>query len=115
MPSDETIAISRKAGNKEYIRVLGVQFENIAPPVDTDGNVIEDIVGYEILRGSREGNKSIVAKGLFNNMIDYEIPGIDSQRGLVQNYPYNDVRPDPFLVTNMTNMTNSNNKPQISN
>lgn len=108
MPSDETIAISGKDNDdEEYIIVLGVKFENIAPPVDTDENIIEDIVGYEILRGSREGNKSIVAKGLFNNMLEYNILGL-TQKGLVQNYPYNDVREDPFLAVNATNMTNSN-------
>jgi len=113
MPSDETIAISRKDNDdKEYIIVLGVKFENILPPVDTDGNIIKDIVGYEILRGSREGNKSIIAKGLFNNMLEYKIPDI-TQKGLVQNYPYNDVREDPFLAVDATNMTNSNRRPEL--
>lgn len=108
MPSDETIAISRKDNDgKEYIRVLGVKFGNIQPPVDIEDNIIEDIVGYEILRGSREGNKSIIAKGLFNNMLEYNILGL-TQKGLVQNYPYNDVREDPFLAINAANMTNSN-------
>ena len=50
------------------MRIVGVQFKNILRPVDNDGDVIPNIVGYEILRGSRENNKSILAKGIFRNM-----------------------------------------------
>lgn len=84
------------------IRVLGVRFENIKPPVDNDGNLIPGIVGYEILRGSREGNKSIVAKGILNNMGEYTIPGSDNKKALYPNYPYNDLRIDPFLSAEET-------------
>ena len=38
------------------IRVMGVRFSNIKRPLDNKGNEITNIVGYEILRGSREGN-----------------------------------------------------------
>jgi hypothetical protein len=72
------------------IRVMGVQFSNIKPPLDNDGNPIENIVGYEILRGTREGNKSITAKGIINNMRTYVISGgITPRFGLYPNYPYN--------------------------
>jgi hypothetical protein len=81
------------------IVLLGVQFENISHPLDQDGNPIDSIVGYEILRGSREGNKSILGKGLFNNMREYKIPGNDTVKGLYQNYPYNDLRPDSYLTS----------------
>lgn len=94
MPSNETIHIHNNAGDKIYI--LGVQFDNIKQPKDNKGNYITDIVGYEILRGSREGNRSIVAKGLFNNMVKYNIEGNPVKSGLFQNYPYNDLRSDPF-------------------
>lgn len=80
-----------------HIVVMGVAFEGITHPVDLEGNPIQNIVGYEILRGSREGNKSIIAKGIINNMREYTIPGT-SQKGLYQNYPYNDLRPDKFLT-----------------
>ena len=80
------------------IVLLGVQFDNISHPVDEDGNAIESIVGYEILRGSREGAKSIVGKGIFNNMREYTVPENDTITGLYQNYPYNDLRPDPYLT-----------------
>lgn len=94
MPSNETIHIHTTDGN--FINVLGVQFNNIKHPLDDNGNAIKEIVGYEILRGSREGNRSVIAKGLLNNMLSFPITG-SSRTGLMQNYPYNDLRPDPFL------------------
>ena len=94
MPSNETTHIHTDDGKS--IVILGVQFNNIKHPVDIDGNPIKSISGYEILRGSREGNRSIVAKGMFNNMIEFVAPGSTS-KGLMQNYPYNDLRPDPYL------------------
>lgn len=95
MPSNETTHIHNNDGDK--IHVLGVEFVNIQHPVDDAGNPIADIVGYEILRGSREGNRTIVAKGMFNNMWQYDIKGNSTKKGLYQNYPYNDLRPDKFL------------------
>jgi hypothetical protein len=81
------------------IRILGVAFDNIQPPIDNNGVPISNIVGYEILRGSRFGNKSVVYKGLINNMRKYKIPkdlNIGKQ-GLYPNYPFNDtVDPDAF-------------------
>ncbi len=53
------------------MRILGVEFENIKAPVDNDGNIIPGIVGYEILRSNRQGNRTIIAKGIINNMRSY--------------------------------------------
>lgn len=82
------------------IRLLGVQFDNIILPKDNDGNDVPGIVGYEILRGSRAGNKSIIAKGMLNNMRPYN--NIQSsntgviQKSLYPNYPFNTIIPkDP--------------------
>lgn len=98
MPSNETMHIHSQGGDK--IHVLGVEFANIAHPVDENGNPLVDVVGYEILRGTREGNRSIVAKGMFNNMWEYtpQSGSSSTRKGLYQNYPYNDLRPDPFLT-----------------
>ena len=82
----------------EYIRVLGVKFENIKVPVDNSGTPISSIIGYEILRGSREGNKSIIAKGMIKNMRSYNLPG--GGIGLYQNYPYNDLRVNRTTIHN---------------
>jgi hypothetical protein len=91
-----------KTGDK--IRVMGVRFENIKPPKDNKGKVIKNIVGYEILRGSRDGNRSVLYKGLINNMFEYDLPSkITSRKGLYANYPFNDLRPDPFISKKKTN------------
>ena len=83
--------------NGEYtIRLMGVQFNNIIYPKDNDGNDIPGIVGYEILRGSRHGNKTILAKGMINNFRDYNIQGSASNQnviGLYANYPFNCITP----------------------
>jgi hypothetical protein len=102
MPTEEiSSALEISSTDGTTIRVLGVEFENIAPPLDNDGNIITNIIGYEILRGSREGHKSILAKGIFRNMREYDIPAggqtLGNNKGLYPNYPYNDLRPDIYF------------------
>jgi hypothetical protein len=79
------------------IRILGVEFDNILPPLDNSGNVIPGIVGYEILRSSRQGNKTVIAKGIINNARCYVTK--DEEEVLYQNYPYNTLGADPSLST----------------
>ena len=86
----------------DLINLLGVEFTNIGRPKNNDGTYITNVVGYEILRGSRAGAKSILAKGLFRNMRKYTIPNAEnliggSVQGLYPNYPYNDLRPDVYF------------------
>ena len=123
---DETFAASgpggfldRSSNNGHSINVLGVKFENIvmprysesegqlcSPDIGTPtGPVIPGIVGYEILVGSREGNKSIIAKGISRNMRFYNIPanaqGVQDSTanvGLIPNYPFNSPNQDVFLT-----------------
>jgi hypothetical protein len=84
---------------KDKIRIMGVKFENIKYPLMNDGvTAIPGVVGYEILRGTRNGNKTILAKGLISNMRTYNIPN-SNIKGLYPNYPYNDLYDDPFLST----------------
>jgi hypothetical protein len=88
----------RTNGNTpKAIRVLGVAFDNIRPPVDNDGNLIPGIVGYEILRSSREGNKTVVAKGIINNMRQYRSAD-NTETIYYQNYPYNYLGKDSSLT-----------------
>jgi len=59
------------------------------------------ICGFELVRSTRFGNKSVIAKGLAYDMAKAEDR---SNPGLVRsyyyaNYPYNDLRPDYFLST----------------
>lgn len=81
------------------ILILGLKFENISYPLDENKKPVKGIVGYEILRGDKEGNKSIVAKGLIYNTGEYELPiSYNSKvKGLYPNYPFNDLRVDPYL------------------
>ena len=96
MPDDIIISNYNQATNS--IVLLGVEFSNIEFPKDLAGQPIRNIIGYEILRGTREGNRSIIAKGLINNMRFYDIPDdISSREGLYVNYPYNTLNEDPFL------------------
>ena len=102
--SDSPLHISTTGG--DLINILGVEFTNIGQPKNNDGTYITNVVGYEILRGSRGGAKSILAKGLFRNMRKYTVPNSenliggedeDAVQGLYPNYPYNDLRPDMYF------------------
>ncbi len=96
MPDNSTTHIYNL--ENDAIVLLGVKFEGITHPLDNDDNPISSIVGYEILRGSREGNKTVIAKGLLSNMAEYDIdPDVSSRKGLYANYPFNDLSADPFL------------------
>ena len=53
------------------------------------------IAGFKIIRGDRSTNKSIVAKGILRNVGKYEREGTEYY---FPNYPYNDLRQDPFLL-----------------
>ena len=92
------------------IRLLGVRFENIILPKDNDGIDIPGVVGFEILRGSREGNKSIIAKGMVNNLRTYVIKGTVARGriGLYPNYPFN------CIQSPMNNLNTSDNNYQFN-
>lgn len=75
------------------------------------------IVGYRIVRGNRFGNKSVIAKGLLYDVNQYQrvdttsgstMPVIDQQPVFFANYPYNDLRANPF-VTNDYKMYQTHN------
>ncbi len=103
MPTEETgpsVALSN-TGN-DLINLLGVQFNNIGRPKYNDGTYIPNVVGYELLKGSRLGAKSILGKGLFRNMRKYKVPNPEDLvgngvQGLYPNHPYNDLRPDVYF------------------
>ena len=110
MPSEQTggnqLHLSQDNGNT--INILGVEFSNIGRPLLNDGvTYIPNVVGYEILRGSRLGAKSILAKGMFKNMRKYDVPANDNLiggniQGLYANYPYNDLRDDVYFSQDKT-------------
>jgi len=55
----------------------------------------EAIAGFKIVRGDRGTNKSIVAKGILRNVGKYTR---EEEDFYYPNYPYNDLREDPFLT-----------------
>jgi parallel beta-helix repeat protein len=56
-----------------------------------------DIMAFKIVRGNRGTNKSIVAKGILRNVGKYKRQGTEYY---YPNYPYNDLKVDPFLLNN---------------
>lgn len=52
------------------------------------------IAAIKIVRGNRANSKSIIAKGLLYNVGTYTK---DNTNYYYPNYPYNDLRPDPFI------------------
>ena len=78
---------------------IGVKIDNeqIEALISTSNLTAEqkaDIVGYKIVRGDRGTNKSIIAKGILRNVGSYVR---ENQTYFYPNYPYNDLRSDPFL------------------
>ena len=60
------------------------------------------IRGYKIVRGNRVGNKSVIAKGQLYNTYQY---AERERQVLYSNYPFNDLRPDPFLSRDSLKMS----------
>ena len=111
---DNTVHHFRKdtTTNELFIRLLGVDFSNIIYPKDNNGIDIPNIVGYEILRGSREGNQSILAKGMINNMRPYNIKGVvgGTRKGLYPNHPFNTIKPINPADTDLNGQLNPGNQ-----
>ena len=70
--ANDAVAGTATGAGTTHIQIIGAQFSNIAAPKFNDGTVIPNIVGYEMLVGNRDGNKSIIAKGIIRNMMSYE-------------------------------------------
>ena len=90
---------------KATIYPIGVMLDpriiNIFLDVAVDNNLItpeqrKRITKYEIFRGDRALNKSIIAKGLLYDMYEYQEEGLGGEeyRVLYPNYPYNDLGED---------------------
>lgn len=100
--TDPNGTTQRNSNDGQSIYVLGVEFTNIFWPTDNQGQPIPNLVGYEILVGAREGNKSIIAKGLLRNMRQYVLDN-DNEGGtvgLIANFPFNDNGEDPYHTIN---------------
>jgi hypothetical protein len=86
----------------EILNSLINVFKIYNPKTKKKDLLLKDLIcGFELVRSSRVGNKSVIAKGLAYDMAKAEDR---SNSGLVRtyyyaNYPYNDLRPDYFLST----------------
>ena len=76
------------------IKIDNNQIEDLINISNLTAQQKADIVGYKIVRGDRGTNKSIIAKGLLRNVGSYER---EEETYFYPNYPYNDLREDPFL------------------
>lgn len=88
------------SNNGQNLVLLGVRFDHIEHPKDSNGKYIDGIQGYRIVRADRKGNKTIVAKGLISNVRSYT--ETDGSTVMYPNYPYNNLGPDNFLSTLQT-------------
>ena len=61
-----------------------------------------EIVAFKIVRGDRGTNKSVIAKGILRNVGKYNREGTEYY---YPNYPYNDLRPDPFINSSSNSYT----------
>jgi hypothetical protein len=85
---------------KDAIFPLGVRIDvqqvvSLIQASDLTTEQKNEIAGFKIIRGDRSTNKSIVAKGILRNVGKYNREGTDYY---FPNYPYNDLRQDPFLL-----------------
>lgn len=78
------------------IRVDVEQIKELINNSDLTQEQKDSIAAIRIVRGNRANNKSIVAKGIINNIGKYTR---DDQTYYFPNYPYNDLRSDAFLST----------------
>lgn len=74
------------------------------PATQAEDLLLSDLIcGFEIVRGNRVGNKSIIAKGLLYDVgLAREYNGANLKKEYYfPNYPYNDLRDDPYLSNNV--------------
>lgn len=86
---------------KDAIYPIGVKINISQLNILINGSALtqdqkDSIEGFKIVRGDRATNKSIVAKGILRNVGAYNREGTDYY---YPNYPYNDIKEDPFLLT----------------
>ena len=77
------------------VRVDAQQIEQFISTSSLTQDQKDAIVGFKIVRGDRNTNRSIVAKGILRNVGKY---GREGTEYYFPNYPYNDLREDPFLL-----------------
>lgn len=115
-PDESIIPRYSTVNNQLYINILGVQFSNITLPVDDEGNPVQGLVGYQILRGDRAGgNRTVIARGLLTSVRSYnETASGVNQEVLYANYPYNDLGTDDFFSEDQVINKNNNESGHVA-
>ena len=97
------IPIMQKA-NAIYPIGVKVDTQQIVSLINTSNLTAEqksEIAAYKIVRGNRGTNQSIVAKGVIRNVGQYTRDNpysVNPTYYFYPNYPYNDIKKDPFLL-----------------
>jgi len=94
---ESSMVMERNAVIPLGIKVDVSQIVRLIESSDLSEKEKSEIIGFKIVRGNRDVNKSIVAKGILRNVGKYTREGNDYY---FPNYPYNDLREDPFLLEN---------------
>lgn len=94
-PNEEIIPRYSFIDGQYYINILGIRFKNI-PKFDSP-----DIVGYRITRSDRNGNRTVISRGLITNVREYA-DDQNKQSVMFSNYPFNDLSPDEFISEKQT-------------
>ena len=91
----DTMVIQRDAIFPMGVKIDVQQVQTLIESSNLTDAQKSEIAGFKIIRGDRSTNKSIVAKGILRNMGKYNREGTEYY---FPNYPYNDLRKDPFLL-----------------
>ena len=96
MPDEQKVPRYQVIADEIYINIIGLEFENIEHPKDTNGNYIETISHYEILRSERDiPNSTIISRGIVTNMGEYSTQ--QNRKVLYNNFPFNSTLPNSYL------------------
>lgn len=77
------------------VKVDIAQIQNLISQSSLTKEQKDDIIAFKIVRGDRGTNKSIVAKGILRNVGKYTR---EETEYYYPNYPYNDIKEDPFIL-----------------
>jgi hypothetical protein len=93
--SPNAMVMEKRAIFPMGVRVDIAQISNLIQSSNLTQEQKDNIEGFKIVRGDRSNNKSIVAKGILRNVGKYTR---EETEYYYPNYPYNDLRQDPFLL-----------------
>jgi hypothetical protein len=91
----DTMVIQKDAVFPMGVKIDVQQVQSLIQASNLTTEQKNQIAGFKIIRGDRSTNRSIVAKGILRNMGKYNREGTEYY---FPNYPYNDLRQDPFLL-----------------